>query len=224
MINIVLFLLAVLLVTVIIKLLKLGKRTVKVIGSILLIIVVLCAVGFAVIAYNENQEITAYIEKLKAYSTTIDEYAETRGYTVGNILSDSSGKFDEEAKAYFRAHEKELDPTKKVTMISDVVAFANTYRSANGISTGRAYIDVVSGEKTTLHLERPLKGQADIVIVFYPYFIDSWDTKKLVQNGVYDAWLFKIYNLDGTKIFSLRNGWSLSTEHNAEMFDNAKDN
>lgn len=72
MINIVLFLLAVLLVTVIIKLLKLGKRTVKVIGSILLIIVVLCAVGFAVIAYNENQEITAYIEKLKAYSTTIE--------------------------------------------------------------------------------------------------------------------------------------------------------
>ncbi|OUC36819.1 putative membrane protein [Enterobacter sp. J49] len=222
MLNIVLFLVALLLVIVIVKLLKPGKRVAKIFASLIIAILVLCGVGYSILKYNESQDKAAYIEKLKVYSSKIDEYAKTHSYTVGDILADKSGKFDEETKNYFKSQVKTIEPTKKLTMIADVVAFANNYRSANGISTGQTYSDYYSRGKTTLHLNEPLKGQVDVVIVFYNYFIDSWDAVKLVENGMYEGWLFKIYNLDGTETYSLKKGWSPSTSHDYEMFGDAK--
>jgi hypothetical protein len=171
--------------------------------------------------YNENDDKAAYIEKLKVYSSKIDEYAK---HTVALLVIYLQINLVNLTKKqnYFRAQVKAIEPTKKLTMIADVVAFANNYRSANGISTGQTYSDYYSREKTTLHLNEALKGQVDVVIVFYNYFIDSWDAVKLVENGMYEGWLFKIYNLDGTETYSLKKGWSPSTSHDYEMFGDAK--
>ncbi|WP_054178578.1 hypothetical protein [Trabulsiella odontotermitis] len=222
MLNLVLFLLVVLPVIIIIKVLNPDMRAAKVIGFITLVFLVLCLAGYGVLMYNKNQQDVVYIEKLKAYSTALDDYTENHGYTVSEILADTSGKFDEPEKDYFRKQISVIDPDKKIAPISEVVAFANHYRSENRIRTGSTYIDANSRAKRATRLSMPLDDVSDVVIMFNPYFVDAGDAEKLVEHGQYDAWMYGLYSADGTKVYTSKSGWQSATEREKNMFYNAK--
>lgn len=220
MLNIVLFLLAILIIVVLIKMLKLGKRAAKIFG-IVIFSVVLAAAGIAGwVSYSDHQNALAREAKLKDWANGVADYSLNHTNTLAEILANPD--VSEQDKEYARMHEKDLP---HIVYMPTVVGYARALRSARGLSVPfvGSQSDDMTLTKTAVHVDQGVDGVKDVVVLSYDSVLYSYEAADLVRAGFKGSSFASIFSLDGSKMYNRHGQWEQTKPLALEKFKSAKE-
>ncbi|HIE8239215.1 TPA: hypothetical protein ACXPQL_004122 [Salmonella enterica] len=217
MLNFVLFLLAVVLIIVIVKVLP-GKAF-KTIGLIALAVVVLGAGAYGVMQWQQQERQQAEDAKLLKFAEDAAAYARFMKTDINQLLADPT--VPEQDKNYMRSH---MDKVKELTYMPYFMKYASNLRSARGLGQSiYGNTDDSNETKQAVHLTNSVEGVNDVVILSWDGLLTTYEAKKLAEMGFKGGVFMVIYNLDGSRYYSTRkNQWIDSDDLAKSHYDNAR--
>ncbi|CZX84478.1 TPA: hypothetical protein ACJJYF_003504 [Enterobacter cloacae] len=219
MLSFVLFLVAVLLIVVIIKILP--RRAWKWIG---VTIGIVALISVAIVGYFQYQEHSQEADRkanLMAYARDVAFYASSHRWTATDIQN--SPHATPQDVEYAKQHADEL---KDAVWMPDIEDYAKRARKVKGLTS--LYVSTYTNRwnKNAVHLtDKGIEGVADVIILSDNYIVSEWEAKELADQGFKDSVFVKYYSLDGSRIYSSKKGkWIDSDTKSKAVFNTANEN
>lgn len=219
MLGLVLFLVAVLLIIVIIKILP--RRAWKWIGVAVGIVTLVCV---AIVGYSQYQEYSQEVARkanLMAYAQDVAFYASSHRWTAADIQN--SPHATPKDVEYAKQHAEEL---KDSVWMPDIEDYAKRARTVKGLTS--LYVSTYTNRwtKNAAHLlDKGIEGVTDVIILSDNYIVSEWEAKELADHGFKDAVFIKYYSLDGSRVYNSKQGkWIDSDANGKAAFNTANEN
>lgn len=219
MLGFVLFLVAVLLIILIIKILP--RKAWKGIGVAIGIVVLVCVAIVSYFQYQEHNQEVVRKANLMAYGQDVAFYASSHSWTAADIKN--SPHATPQDVEYAKEHAEEL---KDAVWMPDIEDYAKRARVIKGLSPLYISTDTNRWTKNAAHLKgKGIKGVTDVMILSDNYIVTVWEAKELADQGFENAVFIKYYSLDGSRAYSSKRGkWIDSDAKSKETFNVANEN
>lgn len=214
----VLFLIAVILMIIIIKLLP--RRAWKWIGIAVAVVVLFCVAIVGYFQYQEhNQEVTRKAN-LMAYAQDVSLYAKSHHWTLADI--ENSPHVTPQYVEYMKHHVEKLKDAVWMPGIEDYAKRARTVKGLTSLYTSEYTNRWV---KNAVHLtSKGIEGVTDMIILSDNYIVSAWEAKELAEQGFKDSVFIQYYSLDGSRIYSSKYAkWVDSDTKNKSRFNDASE-
>ncbi|MCP2005368.1 UNVERIFIED_ORG: hypothetical protein J2Y78_003908 [Buttiauxella agrestis ATCC 33320] len=219
MLGFVLFLVAVLLIIVIIKILPRSawKWICVAVGTVAFVCVAI--VGY--FQYQEHSQEVARKANLMAYAQDVAFYASSHKWTAADIQN--SPHATPQDVEYAKQHAEEL---KDAVWMPDIEDYAKRARTVKGLTS--LYVSTYTNRwtKDAVHLiDKGIEGVTDVIILSDNYILSEWEAKELADQSFKDSVFIKYYSLDGSRVYSSKKGkWIDSDAKSKTIFNTANEN
>lgn len=218
MLGFVLFLVAVLLIIIIIKILP--RRAWKGIGIAFGLVALVCVAIVGYIQYQDHRQEVARKANLMAYAQDVAFYATSHRWTASDIQN--SPHATPQDVEYAKQHAEQL---KDAVWMPDIEDYAKRARTVKGLTSLYASEYTNRWTKNAAHLDgKGVQGITDVIILSDNFIVSEWEAKELADQGFIDSVFVKFYSLDGSRVYSSKQSkWIDTDAKSKESFNNAKE-
>lgn len=215
----VLFLVAVLLIIVIVKMLP--RSAWKGIAIVFGVIVLAGAGIVSYTLYREHSQEAARKANLLDYANDVQFYAISHRWTAADL--ENSPRATPQEVEYARQHADEL---KDAVWMPGIEEYAKRARAVKNLSA--LYVSEYTGRwaKNAAHLDGTgIDGVTDVIVLSDNYIVSDWEARELGSLGFKESVFIKYYSLDGSRVYSSKQRkWIESDAKSTTVFNSAHEN